>query len=511
MSVGISINPAKKAEARARAAAEKTAQAYAAAAPAPSSPSAPAPKAPATWDEAAQQTAQQLGVQLPSDFKKTVQFAAQKYLWNTAWGSFDQMLVSKPQAFAEYNGAQAVKTYKENPSQLYTDALYGAGLRYQNVSQFGAPDKQAALDEAKGAIQNFAQSAAKLGVSPADIQNTVRSGAQSQVDFYKNMPRESGLLDSAIGLAINSIIGTATSGLSLPMQVAAQAAVSLGQGASVEDTIKNIGAQLAGGQMVEALKGVSSQITNPELKAAFNGAAQGATTAALLGKDVTQAALISAGVSAGTTAGERLSTESAGQGLKMPGQAKAPSAAGEGSFRTDVAGTAPEIGTGTGLYASPTALLTKQLAPYSTQIGDVISGGDGTVQSRYSSAADLITPPSLMQYVPEYQPPESTSGSMKRGLSGEEKKALSEALSLGFGSLFGGGGSDGAQTTYSASDGTQQQIVPVAQYSPGSQALAQALRIGDVGAPIFGADEDKGRKAGWNVESLRYMGDVGEA
>ena len=43
--------------------------------------------------------------------------------------------------------------------------------------------------------------------------------------------------------------------------------------------------------------------------------------------------------------------------------------------------------------------------------------------------------------------------------------------------------------------------------SPGSQALSQALRVGDPGAPIFGGDkEDTGKKSGWNVESLRYMG-----
>lgn len=47
--------------------------------------------------------------------------------------------------------------------------------------------------------------------------------------------------------------------------------------------------------------------------------------------------------------------------------------------------------------------------------------------------------------------------------------------------------------------------------TPGTQALAQALRVGDVGAPIFGGDKEEGRKAGWNVESLRYMGDTGEA
>ena len=47
--------------------------------------------------------------------------------------------------------------------------------------------------------------------------------------------------------------------------------------------------------------------------------------------------------------------------------------------------------------------------------------------------------------------------------------------------------------------------------SPGSSALAQALRT-DLGAPIFGGDKDKeSPKSGWNVESLRYMGNSGEA
>lgn len=44
--------------------------------------------------------------------------------------------------------------------------------------------------------------------------------------------------------------------------------------------------------------------------------------------------------------------------------------------------------------------------------------------------------------------------------------------------------------------------------TPGTAALAQALRVGDVGAPVFGRDEE-GRRAGWNLQSLRYMGDVG--
>jgi hypothetical protein len=52
-----------------------------------------------------------------------------------------------------------------------------------------------------------------------------------------------------------------------------------------------------------------------------------------------------------------------------------------------------------------------------------------------------------------------------------------------------------------------QPISPVqTTAAPGTQALAQALRVGDAGAPIFGGDKEGGKKAGWNVESLRYMG-----
>jgi hypothetical protein len=54
---------------------------------------------------------------------------------------------------------------------------------------------------------------------------------------------------------------------------------------------------------------------------------------------------------------------------------------------------------------------------------------------------------------------------------------------------------------------TQQPISPIQTTSSvGTAALGQALRIGDAGAPIFGGDKEEGKKAGWNVESLRYMG-----
>jgi hypothetical protein len=61
-----------------------------------------------------------------------------------------------------------------------------------------------------------------------------------------------------------------------------------------------------------------------------------------------------------------------------------------------------------------------------------------------------------------------------------------------------GGGAAPSPATSVATTGAGQ--------APGSQALSQALRIGDPGAPIFGGDKEEGKKSGWNVESLRYMG-----
>lgn len=95
------------------------------------------------------------------------------------------------------------------------------------------------------------------------------------------------------------------------------------------------------------------------------------------------------------------------------------------------------------------------------------------------------------------------------GLIPTESKLLASALYPAvYTTLFG-------QTATPSTSGTKitpaqqptKQPTPVqTTVTPGSQALAQALRIGDVGAPIFGGDKEEGRRSGWNIESLRYTG-----
>lgn len=119
-------------------------------------------------------------------------------------------------------------------------------------------------------------------------------------------------------------------------------------------------------------------------------------------------------------------------------------------------------------------------------------------------------------------PEEIVAGGIVGGASGYGGAAASEELGLQPGSIESGltqtivGQSIGnylsptrsAQTMGGGATPSPTSVTTTgAGQAPGSQALAQALRIGDAGAPIFGGDkEDKGKASGWNVESLRYMG-----
>jgi len=139
---------------------------------------------------------------------------------------------------------------------------------------------------------------------------------------------------------------------------------------------------------------------------------------------------------------------------------------------------------------------------------DPSTAGTAPVEER-SVMADTGAPaPDYGTTVVDAAPPVDT----KPTIGPTEEKLLASALYPAvYSTLFG----KQQQAPISAVTGTtttqaptqQQPISPVQTTAgPGTQALAQALRIGDAGAPIFGGDKEGGKKAGWNVESLRYMG-----
>ena len=100
--------------------------------------------------------------------------------------------------------------------------------------------------------------------------------------------------------------------------------------------------------------------------------------------------------------------------------------------------------------------------------------------------------------------PEKDATTSDRALSAIEKGSATKTLSDLFApttqyrsaQTVGGGTAPEASPTSVTTTGAGQ--------APGSQALSQALRIGD---PVLGSgDKEEGKKSGWNVESLRYMG-----
>ena len=101
--------------------------------------------------------------------------------------------------------------------------------------------------------------------------------------------------------------------------------------------------------------------------------------------------------------------------------------------------------------------------------------------------------------------PTSESTALDRALNVGEKYITSKELSN---ALFQPSPVRSAQTVGSGTTLDTSATTTGAGQSPGSQALGQALRIGDAGGTIFGSSDKEGggKKSGWNVESLRYMG-----
>ena len=153
--------------------------------------------------------------------------------------------------------------------------------------------------------------------------------------------------------------------------------------------------------------------------------------------------------------------------------------------------------------------------------GDVATAAAATAPTVEKSAVSGATSGATRAALKGGSASDIVTGGVVGGLAGAGGEAASEAAGFEPGSV-------GSTLTKSVVGGSIQDIfapsrssqtvggggyVPTsvtttgAGQAPGTEALSQALRIGDPGAPIFGGDkDDKGKQSGWNVESLRYMG-----
>jgi hypothetical protein len=155
----------------------------------------------------------------------------------------------------------------------------------------------------------------------------------------------------------------------------------------------------------------------------------------------------------------------------------------------------------------PTTAAAAAAVPSATEKSGVSGAARGATSAalKGGSAKDILT------------------GGVVGGLSSAGGEAATESLGLEPGSIssnltksvVGGTISDifapqrSAQTVGGSSMTAPTSVTTTgAGQSPGSQALSQALRIGDPGAPILGSSDKEGgaKESGWNVSSLRYMG-----
>jgi len=155
----------------------------------------------------------------------------------------------------------------------------------------------------------------------------------------------------------------------------------------------------------------------------------------------------------------------------------------------------------------PTTAAAAAAAPSSTQKSGVSGATSGATRAalKGGSASDILTGGAVGglsaaggQAASEYAgfEPGSVGSTLTKSVVGG---TISDIFSPQRSSQTVGGGG-GYTPTSVATTGAGQ--------APGSQALAQALRIGDPGAPILGSSDKEGgdKQSGWNVSSLRYMG-----
>lgn len=323
------------------------------------------------------------------------------------------------------------------------------------------------------------------------------------------------IINPAIGTAIGGAMGlTGTAAAAAGAATISAGLTALNPNATGSDILK-AGAAAGAGTFAGSAVGskVSSSIggTTGRVAGAVAGGGAGSTTGALVqGAEPDEA--LKAGLRGAATAGLVQTGVEGVRGMSAQG----PQQAGEARLRVPAQGqyqrgqplanTPTEVGFtnrvptggGEGLVAPIGSLYSSTFAPSGAMRGTE----GGGVQPAYQSGESLITPSgmqtgtSVYRDRPDFVPP---------ALTRREEETLRESLGEAFGYLFRGQPQTPTESPTQLG-ATRRLGAPLTQASPGSQALAQALRIGDAGAPVFGGEREEGRRSGWNVESLRYMG-----
>jgi hypothetical protein len=322
---------------------------------------------------------------------------------------------------------------------------------------------------------------------------------------------------AAVGSAVATAVGLGTVSAAAATAIGSgviSAGITAVSGGDAGDILKSAvvsgGAGYVGGMAGGAAKGAlpasTSQAVSNTVSAAAAGGASSATGALAYGaspgealeaglKGAAVGGLTQAGVE-GVKAGSAQGTQQAGEArLKVPqqGQYERGAPIAEAPSQTGITNRVP-TGGGAGVVADPSLLYSSRFAP-SQPMREAEGGG---VQPAYQRAETMITPESLSGY---NQPFRETRDFNPPPLTRSQERLLSEGLELGFSEAL----TDRRTPSQPAATTT---FLGAGDVSPGSQALAQALRV-DSGATLFGSDKEGRRRPVWNVESLKLKDEMG--
>jgi hypothetical protein len=342
---------------------------------------------------------------------------------------------------------------------------------------------------------------------------------------------------SGAGKAVSKVVSGAGKAVSSVGSAAGGAAG--GVGSCAQKTVKNIGtaasnviknplpvietlavaavvgpyvgpAVAAAGGSTAAAAAATSAVSSAAIKAMNGGNVGDIATAA-----ITSGAGGYAGQTAGTAVGAEIGSETSGAQLTTLGKITSSAVGGsttttlkqlaDGSSLSDAVSAGAKVGVAAGITTGSIEGLKAAFNPEPSRFVPVEERG---------TSADTGAPAEDTYVAGSQQVPLSDKSTALMGtdplIGRSEERLLASALYPAvYSTLFGKQQQApiSATPTTTTKAPTQQPVSPIQTTSSvGTAALGQALRIGDAGAPIFGGDKEGGKKAGWNVESLRYMG-----
>lgn len=343
------------------------------------------------------------------------------------------------------------------------------------------------------AVSSVVSGAAKAVSSAVGSVGSAVSGAASGVDACGRKTIDN------LGTAVSNVIKN-------PLPVIETLAVAAVVGPYVGPAVAAAGGGTA------AAAAATSAVSSAAVKAMNGGNVGDIATAA-----ITSGAGGYAGQAAGTAIGAEIGSEASGAQLTTLGKITSSAVGGsttttlkqlaDGSSLQDAVSAGAKVGVAAGITTGSIEGLKaafNQEPSYPAPVEE-----RGTVAATGEAVAAEPPPLGIQQQYATLRADSPYTPSDPLIGKSEERLLASVLYPAVYSTLFGKQQQApiSATPTTTTKTQTQQPISPVQTTAgPGTQALAQALRVGDAGAPIFGGDKEGGKKAGWNVESLRYMG-----